>query len=68
MVFELAEGGDLYQFLCNAPGQRVDEEEGRAVFRQVSKIDVGHAHFRYEVRRGKAILMPNLRSVERAYL
>lgn len=35
MVFELAEGGDLYQFLCAAPGQRVDEEEGRALFRQV---------------------------------
>lgn len=35
MVFELAEGGDLYQFLCSAPGQRVEEEEGRALFRQV---------------------------------
>ncbi|CAN0443903.1 unnamed protein product, partial [Laminaria digitata] len=35
MVFELAEGGDLYQFLCDAPGQRVEEEEGRALFRQV---------------------------------
>lgn len=35
MVFELAEGGDLYQFLCAAPGQRVDEEEGRSLFRQV---------------------------------
>lgn len=35
MVFELAEGGDLFQFLCNVEGQRVDEDEGRAVFRQV---------------------------------
>lgn len=35
MVFELAEGGDLYQFLCGASGQRVDEDEGRALFRQV---------------------------------
>lgn len=35
MVFELAEGGDLFQFLCNIEGQRVDEDEGRAVFRQV---------------------------------
>ncbi|CBN75286.1 Serine/threonine protein kinase [Ectocarpus siliculosus] len=43
MVFELAEGGDLYQFLCGAPGQRVDEEEGRAVFRQIVS-GVGYAH------------------------
>lgn len=40
MVFELAEGGDLYQFLCGAPGQRVDEEEGRAVFRQVGLLHI----------------------------
>ncbi|CAM9321616.1 unnamed protein product, partial [Sphacelaria rigidula] len=37
MVFELAEGGDLFQFLCTAPGQRVEEDEGRALFRQVQK-------------------------------
>ena len=37
MVFELAEGGDLFQFLCAAPGQRVEEEEGRSLFRQVRK-------------------------------
>ncbi|CAM9147937.1 unnamed protein product, partial [Hapterophycus canaliculatus] len=43
MVFELAEGGDLYQFLCAAPGQRVDEEEGRAIFRQIVS-GVGYAH------------------------
>lgn len=35
MVFELAEGGDLFKFLCEAPGQRLDEDEGRALFRQV---------------------------------
>lgn len=38
MVFELAEGGDLFQFLCAAPGQRVDEEEGRSLFRQVRSV------------------------------
>eukprot|EP00903_Cladosiphon_okamuranus_P011393 g10736.t1 len=43
MVFELAEGGDLYQFLCAAPGQRVDEEEGRSLFRQIVS-GVGYAH------------------------
>lgn len=47
MVFELAEGGDLYQFLCQAPGQRVDEEEGRSLFRQVgwcSRTSVSKKH------------------------
>lgn len=45
MVFELAAGGDLFQFLCGAPGQRVDEEEGRALVRQVGSWSVlAYAH------------------------
>lgn len=40
MVFELAEGGDLYKFLCGYPGQRVSDEEGRDVFRQARDLRI----------------------------
>ncbi|CAM9367922.1 unnamed protein product, partial [Discosporangium mesarthrocarpum] len=43
MVFELMEGGDLYQFLCATPFQRLGEDQGRGVFRQIVS-GVGYAH------------------------
>ena len=49
MVFELAEGGDLYQFLCSLPEQRVKEDDGRAVFRQVCEYSLHHSSVQGEV-------------------
>ena len=43
LVFEYMKGGDLLQYLCGLPDQRLHEDDARSVFHQVLS-GVGHAH------------------------
>jgi serine/threonine protein kinase len=44
LVFELMEGGDMFHYLCDLPGNKLpDEATAKAVFHQIVS-GVGHAH------------------------